>query len=296
MASGTFHSPLRYPGGKAVLADFFKSVIEVNNIQNGVYCEAYCGGAGAALTLLFDKSVDRIILNDADYHIFCFWNAILENTDELIERINEVSITVEEWRHQKLVYENYNDFEAIDVAFSTFFLNRCNRAGIIPKAGPIGGINQESIYTIDVRFNKTNLIERIKRISKHRESISLHNLDAIAFLNDIIRPLPIDQTLIYLDPPYFEQGRNLYLSFYQEDDHAKIAIFLQDYNHTNWVVSYDNVEAIRNLYARNQRFSFNLNYSLQKVRKGKELMVFSDHIVLPDNFTLRKLTEPLICF
>ena len=152
----TYPSPLRYPGGKSALSKFFSDVINQNNIENGVYCEAYAGGAGAALDLLFSKTVDRIILNDVDFHIYAFWDAVLSHSDELINRLDACDVTIEEWLTQKQIYDQPSDYDSIDIGFSTFFLNRCNRGGILPNAGPIGGYEQTGNYLINARFNKDN--------------------------------------------------------------------------------------------------------------------------------------------
>jgi DNA adenine methylase len=70
-------SPLRYPGGKAVLVKFLAEVIVNNRLQDGIYAEPYAGGAGAALSLLFSEHVHRIVLNDADPCVYAFWDTIL---------------------------------------------------------------------------------------------------------------------------------------------------------------------------------------------------------------------------
>ncbi|WP_192881119.1 MULTISPECIES: hypothetical protein [unclassified Photorhabdus] len=71
------------------------------------------------------------------------------------------SVTIEEWHKQREIQnnkDNYNDFE---LGFSSFFLNRTNRSGIILKAGVIGGgVEQKSKYSLDCRFNKKGLIDQ----------------------------------------------------------------------------------------------------------------------------------------
>ncbi len=37
-----------------------------------------------------------------------------------------------------------------------------------------------------------------------------------------------EKTFIYLDPPYYEQGRQLYYDYYKPDDHADLAQFIGD--------------------------------------------------------------------
>lgn len=286
-------SPLRYPGGKASLSDFFENVLTLNKI-NGTYCEAYAGGAGAALNLLFANKVKKIILNDADFHIYAFWYSVLNHTDEFISAIKKCRISIPQWKKQRKIYEKPLEHSLFQVGFSTFFLNRCNRGGILPNAGPIGGFEQEGNYSIDARFNKENLINRIKNIGDKGENIEIHNLDATDFLSNVISTLNPAQTLIYLDPPYFQQGQKLYLNFYDESDHEVIEKSLQGFSNYKWIVSYDNVPEINDIYEEYRKFSFNLNYSVQVCRKGKELMVFSSRLKLPSHFVVRKSTEKLI--
>ena len=66
-----FYSPLRYPGGKRKLANFFALVCEKNNI-NGHYVEPYAGGASVALHLLINGYVKEITINDLDRAVYAF--------------------------------------------------------------------------------------------------------------------------------------------------------------------------------------------------------------------------------
>ncbi len=284
----TYPSPLRYPGGKSSLTQLFTDVIQENEIRNGTYCEAYAGGAGAALKLLFDNKVEQIILNDADYHIYAFWKAILAHSNAMINRLDNCNISIYEWYKQKKVYDNPSKFNLVDVGFATFYLNRCNRGGILPNAGPIGGYEQKSEYLINARFNKNNLRPRFREIAMHRSKIQLYNLDAIQFLNEIVVKLDSNNTLLYLDPPYYSQGKNLYLNHYKDKDHAKVANWLSEFGSYKWILSYDNCNEIKELYKRFRISPFDLNYSIQKVRTGKEIMIFSDRVIMPNKLRIGK--------
>ena len=81
------YSPLRYPGGKAVMSPFLKDFIKANNIHNVVYVEPYAGGAGAALNLLFTRQVDKIIINDASIPIYSFWNSLINHSEQVSLRL-----------------------------------------------------------------------------------------------------------------------------------------------------------------------------------------------------------------
>ena len=86
----TFYSPLRYPGGKRRLVNYFKKIIIKNDLFGGVYAEPYAGGASIALSLLIDGYVSKIIINDIDRSIYAFWYSILNRTNEFCELIKKL--------------------------------------------------------------------------------------------------------------------------------------------------------------------------------------------------------------
>lgn len=249
-------------------------------MEKCTYFELYAGGAGAALELLFSKSVNRIVLNDADYHIYSFWKSILNQTEDFIYLIYDTEINLDTWHLQRHIYENFNDFSVLEVGFSTFFLNRSNRSGILTKAGPIGGFKQEGNYKIDARFNKPNLIERIKKISNTRDQIEIYNRDTIDFISSNLNRFNSESIFMYLDPPYYNKGRSLYLNYYDPEDHARLRNLLKEIRHLNWIVSYDDVPQIKELYRDFKTSKIELNYSLQKRRKATEFCIYSDNIKL----------------
>lgn len=275
------YSPLRYPGGKANLATYLRHIIQNMNIEGCSYFELYAGGAGAALDLLFTGAVNRIILNDADYHIYAFWKSILENTDDFIKLIETTPINLESWYRQRDIYnDDENNHSMIEVGFSTFFLNRCNRSGIITKAGPIGGIEQKGQYKIDCRFNKANLIKRIKDIANRANDIEIYNEDTLEFIRRNLQRLQENHSFMYLDPPYYKKGKSLYLNFYTHEDHENLRDLLSNLRDLKWMISYDNVVEINDMYAGFKSSLHMLNYSLQTKRKTNEFFVFSDTIIL----------------
>lgn len=94
-------SPLRYPGGKNRLAGFIRLVIQNLNMPNCTYVEPFAGGAGVALSLLLDNTVDRIVINDYDKAIYSFWRAVKQEPASLIDLIQSTPVTIDEWYRQK---------------------------------------------------------------------------------------------------------------------------------------------------------------------------------------------------
>lgn len=277
-----FYSPLRYPGGKGKIANFIKLVFERNLLIDGYYVEPYAGGASVALSLLFNEYVSKIIINDYDRAIYAFWYSTLNNTSQLCDLIVNTEVNIDNWLIQKEIQKNKEKVNLIDLGFSTFFLNRTNRSGII-KAGVIGGNEQKGNYKIDARFNKKDLVNRIKRIANYKDRILLYNLDAIDLIKNISEKLP-ERTLIYFDPPYYNKGKELYVNHYKHEDHLLVSKMINGITKHKWIVSYDNTPEIKELYKLNKNIEYNLKYSAVNSTVGSEVMIFHDELSIPNNF------------
>jgi DNA adenine methylase len=283
------HSPLRYPGGKQILARVLGQLIKLNGVEGGTYAEPYAGGAGAALSLLFGEHVERILINDLDPCVHALWKSILDRTDAFLQLLRQTPTTDKEWCRQRDIYRRRHRRSILQVGFATFFLNRCNRSGIIETGGPIGGRHQRGKWKIDARFNREDLAKRIERIALYRDRIELFNLDAIVFLRTEVgsNARSASRTFVYLDPPYYRKGRDLYLSFYEPNDHRELAKFIRRQTRFRWVMSYDNVPEIRALYTGLRQIPFDLDYSASKRRVGKEVLILPDTVDFPHNWRSR---------
>ena len=275
-----YYSPLRYPGGKSKVAQYVKLIFEQNLLLDGHYVEPYAGGASVALDLLMNEYVSRIHINDIDEFIYSFWYCVLNDTDNLCRKINDTKVNMKQWRIQKEIQKHPKNYDRLDVAFSTFFLNRTNRSGIL-KAGVIGGIEQNGKWKIDARFNKEDLLNRIQKIALYKNRVSLYNEDAVSLVKRLKNELP-SNTLFYFDPPYFKKGKQLYINFYNPKDHREIASLISDINKQHWIVSYDNEEEIKMMYDKFRQKVYTLSYSAGEASKGYEVIIYSDKIIIPD--------------
>ena len=276
-----FVSPLRYPGGKAKVASFVQELIIQNNLLDGTYVEPYVGGGSVALCMLFNECVSDIYINDIDLSIYAFWHSILMDSERFCRLIHDTPVNMAVWKKQRDIQANKLKEDLLTVGFSTFFLNRTNRSGIL-NAGVIGGNDQTGKYKIDARYNKSNLIRRILRIAEYSDRIHLSNLDALELINDLRLKLS-EKTLFYFDPPYYVKGKGLYLNYYNDDNHREIATVIKKLDRYKWIISYDNVEFITSLYSDFRQQIFELNYSASNSGKGKEVMVFSNNLIIPQH-------------
>lgn len=274
---GMNYSPLRYPGGKNKIYPFVKLIINKSGLTNITYVEPFAGGAGVALSLLFSGAVNHIVINDYDKCIYSVWRAILNDTNEFIRLIKDTDVTIEEWHKQKNIYLTQNKKYSLELAFATFFLNRTNRSGIL-KAGPIGGFNQNGNYLIDARFNKENLIQRIYAIAEKKNQISLFNKDIRSFFKFYLPKYK--NVFLYLDPPYYKKGQELYKNFFTDKDHQEIAECVKQLT-CNWIITYDNAAEIIKLYEEQQCGFFDLSYSLANNVRSSELIILSNDTLWP---------------
>ncbi|MDR1690835.1 MAG: DNA adenine methylase [Candidatus Methanoplasma sp.] len=273
-----FGTPLRYPGGKGKLTSYFERVLEENDID-GTYIEPYAGGAGIALNLLLNEKISEIVINDYDPSIYAFWKVLKEYPEDLIDKIKEVPVTVEEWDRQRTIQSNKQVAGLFQLGFSTFFLNRTNRSGVI-SGGVIGGREQTGPYRIDARFNKTDLIRRIKKINGLSDRITVLGLDANKLLKHILPRYDEADTLVYIDPPYYEKGNLLYMNYYVHSDHEDLEKTISGLKH-RWILSYDDSPDIRSIYGGRVPLKFELNYSSYESRKGAEVFYTADDLLTP---------------
>lgn len=284
------YSPLRYPGGKGKLAPFMKVLIEKTGHKGGTYIEPFAGGAGIALDLLENDIVSQIVINDLDKGIYSFWRAILSETDRFVEAVHEVPLSVEEWKKQREILLRADNKYSFELGFSTFYLNRTNRSGII-NGGMIGGLEQNGVWKLDARFNKDNLINRILKIAKKKECIHLYNKDVASLIKNYL-PKYEKEAFVYFDPPYFKKGKQLYLNFFNEQDHVRIEKMIRESVNCDWVITYDDVPEIANIYVNHELRRFDLNYSVAQKRKASEIIIFSNEDMIPDE---RYLEEHKVC-
>lgn len=275
-----FKTPLRYPGGKQKLWPFIDEILIENDLIGGDYAEAYAGGAGIAIELLLRGRVDRIHLNDSCRAIYSFWHSVLHEPERFCRKISRASLTIEEWKKQREVFRaRANVHDLFELGYATFYLNRCNRSGIL-NGGVIGGLNQHGPWKMDARFPRNDLITRVESIAEKRNRIRIRNWDAARFIKEYVPRLQL-RSLVYFDPPYFRKAERLYYNHYQASDHAEIAELIQSAVQRLWLVSYDESSELLEHYSGRKHFGYKTQYSAASAYKGVEVFIFDDKLRLP---------------
>lgn len=242
-------SPLRYPGGKARFTDFIEQAIISSGEEPAVFVEPFCGGAGSSIALLESGVIDRIALNDKDPLVSSFWKVVFGKSRKtkhdinwLINAVEQADLTIKEWRKQK-AKEPDNIREA---AWKCLYLNRTSFNGILYKAGPIGGWEQKN-RSLDVRFNREKIIERLRELYELREQVD--RVDCVNWKRFCSYYANSNQAYLYFDPPYYNKAEQLYGHLFSKSDHIDFRDYITKIS-TPWMLSYDDAPEVRRLYAR----------------------------------------------
>ncbi|WP_036634962.1 DNA adenine methylase [Paenibacillus massiliensis] len=267
--NNVIRSPLRFPGSKSKVLNRIQPYLLTHHKE---YREPFLGGG----SIFLSKPLSSINwINDKDFRVFNFFNVIRDSPDHLCKMIKETQPTVELWREFRSMAASE---DKVFQAFQFLFFNRTNYSGIY-NANPIGGLNQNSKYKIDCRWNPEMLCSRIQLCSDKLQSIKITNQD---FSNLILAPG--EDVLLLIDPPYYVKGNSLYPIGMKPDEHRALARLLKETTH-KFLLTIDDNEHTREIYKSddfiyNQETWFYTVHSKKKDNTGKELFI--------SNFQLEK--------
>ena len=272
-------SPLRYPGGKAAMCDLLTSIRASNQLGGHSVAEPFAGGAGASLSLLFLEEAHEIHINDADPAIHDFWWTITRRSGPFIAQLRSTDVSMSEWHRQRNIYRSKAKVSRLRRGFAAFYLNRCNRSGVIINGGPIGGVEQTGKWKLNARFNKAELEVRCARVAEYGDRIHVSQLDAIDFISE----KPWNKTFFFVDPPYYGKGETLYLNRLNHTYHVKLSEQLRKMEHEAWILTYDDCPEIREMYHEWARIHpFSLRYAASERRRGREILIAPRWMRLPE--------------
>lgn len=250
-------SPFRYPGAKSRLLKKFRPLLD-HLIQDNceVYCEPFVGGGSVGLYVAEAYPLLPLWFNDLDPWMSAFWNVIASGDDEDIGELktllrNKPTIERFEWMRAG---SPKNDVWA---AYYAVFFNRTTFSGIL-DAGPIGGREQKSKWTVDCRYNAATLLEAVdhlRQLLSGRLAVTCEH--AISFISQRSH----SSVVMYVDPPYFEKGQELYPVHMTSMQHSDLAKTLKE-SQARWILSYDSCDVIRGLYTGTPALEIDARYSV----------------------------------
>lgn len=265
-------NPLRYPGSKASFSSSVSAFVKACGYTGFEIVEPFAGSASVSINLVSSGVCSKATLVERDPLLYAFWFAVFFDTRRLCNRINKLSVDLDTWHEFRPLLEVSapDECELIDLAVAGLFFNRTNFSGVL-HAGPIGGQQQKSAYKVNCRFNKEDLIARIRAIAKLKDRVEVIFSDALEFL-ETQKGAENQSRFYYVDPPYFVQGEKLYRYSFDLSQHKQLEKALRDLK-SPWLLSYDRHPVIEMLYERYVSSGFEFKYSSKTRKIEREFLV-----------------------
>lgn len=293
-------SIIRYPGSKAklvaeIVESFppeFHAAKHVRDEQkragkqrvyfktdySTTYCEPFFGSGAIGLKIIDSLPAQcSVWINDIDHGMYAIWKTICDDADRLKSLVSAFVPSVDAFYRFKAEDGKSTGDLAVD-AFNKIALHRMSMSGFGAKSGgPIGGRSQNRQYTVDCRWTPASIIAAIQlakqSLFRFRETgrmriTNIHFRDMIAEATDA--------SLIYLDPPYYVKGGQLYAHNMSPEEHAELASLLRN-TPADWRLSYDDCQEIRDLYPWADFKELEIRYTNavtdKKRPKNRELLI-----------------------
>jgi len=250
-------SPLRYPGGKSRALRKILPQIPLNFSE---YREPFVGGGSVFIALKQLHPNATYTINDLNRDLYCFWNSVKNNVDDLITEILEIKNTYKDGRK---LYEKFACSDDVSHDFYRavrfYILNRITYSGTVDSGG-------YSPQAFERRFTLSN-IEKLRPLSNLLQDVTITNESYENLLFEDGKDV-----FIYLDPPYWRSRKsklygkngNLHTSF----DHKQFAENVKKCKH-KWLITYDDSDVIRELFAFADIYPWEMQYGMNNVNKKK---------------------------
>jgi DNA adenine methylase len=249
-------SPLRYPGGKTRAIAILSSYVSTYFPTKKVLLSPFFGGG--SFELFMTTKGYTVHGNDLFVPLYTFWTTKQSNCDTLAAAIKEHMPVTKDKFHQ--LRASILKEEAMKVATSYFIINRTSFSG----ATLCGGYSQQAA---EGRLTESS-IEKLKACDVR--SITFTNLDCNVFLTQ--HPETTD-TLVYADPPYYIDtyiyGKNG--DMHENFNHAAFADTIK--KRSDWIVSYNDCEYIRELYKDCRIFEAKWSYGMNAKKASSEIII-----------------------
>ncbi|NJL84433.1 MAG: DNA adenine methylase [Chloroflexaceae bacterium] len=261
-------SPLRYPGGKSKALSQIMSHIPLTIRE---FREPFVGGGSVFLAVksLLKDLVKLYWINDLNYDLYCFWLAVRDSLDELVQRVTELK---QQFLDGRTLYhyllDPQNSFTDFDRAVRFFVMNRITFSGVMDS----GGYSQQAF---EKRFTDS-AIARLQKLTLALENVKVTQGDYETLLLK-----EGENVFIFLDPPYLSATKSklygLKGDLHTAFDHARFAVNMRKCPH-KWLITYDDSPKIRQLFDFANIVEWELQYGMNNYRqksaaKGKELFI-----------------------
>jgi len=245
---------MRYPGGKSFIANKILPYFANITNEDTTFVDVFTGGL--TMTTAFAKQyghINKFWINDKDPGIAAIWSCFINWRPNLKAVIRQTKPTVESFFANKAELAGLTavpDDPALllSVAAKKIMIHQCSYSGLGLKGGVQGGNEQSAEDKITTNWNPEFQYKKINEFQKQFANCNFYenkctNLD---FTRVIETADP--SCVFYLDPPYYEKGKQLYYYYFNDDHHKTLCKYLK-HTPNKWVLSYDDCDYIKNLYS-----------------------------------------------
>jgi DNA adenine methylase len=243
----------RYPGGKAKLHKVIVQKLMDISLGRNEYREPFVGGAGIGLKYLStNPNIKKIWLNDKDAGVASIWTALVRDPQKFKQHIRGFRPSIaafDEFKAELLATTEMpeGDAEIALLGFKKLAIHQISYSGLGTKSGgPLGGREQKSKYKIDCRWSPDYICAKIDYLHDFFARFEIHG-DGCTSLDFSVLLKKDAGAVIYLDPPYYVKGGDLYQHSFLDQDHQRLAQSLMN-SQSAWLLSYDSCDEIRELY------------------------------------------------
>jgi len=233
-----------YIGGKRLLSRRLVPMIE--KIPHSIYAEPFIGMGG----IFFRRRVipKTEIINDRSGDVVNLFRILQRHYPQFIEVLKFQITSRREF--ERLAKVNPLTLTDLERAARFLYLQRTSFSGKV--AGRTFGISLER----GARFNLMRLLPLLEDIHERLSAVIIENLDWADFINRYDR----ENTLLYLDPPYFGVENYYGKDLFSRDQFSHLATRLERIK-GKFILSINDVPEIRRLFANFTILEADVNYS-----------------------------------
>jgi len=265
------NSPFKWVGGKSRLRKQIISLLP----KHTCYVELF---SGAAWVLFGKPPSDVEVLNDIDQELITFFRVVKEKPKELMASFEWELVSRAEF--QRLASLDPMQLTDIQRAHRFYYLIMAGWGGELkyPRFQTSisdGGHGNRLIGALET------LKERIAPVHQRLKTVIIENLHWRNCLDRYDRPT----TVMYIDPPYPDNGANYAYNMRGWKEHQELADRLHK-TECKWILSSYDIPEVRGLYPQNYVVAVQMASGMKAKKNAKERVINKEVLItnfLPDS-------------
>ena len=273
------NSPFKWVGGKSRLRKQIISLLP----KHTCYVEPF---AGAAWVLFGKPRSDVEVLNDIDQEIITFFRVVKEKPEELIASFEWELVSRAEF--ERLASLEPSKLTDVQRAHRFYYLIMAGWGGELKYPRFQTSISDGGHGNRLIGALKT-LKERLAPVHERLQTVIIENLEWQKCIDRYDRA----NTVMYIDPPYPENGVNYFHNMRDWKEHQELADRLNQ-TQCKWILSSYDIPEVHNLYADNYVVVVQMASGMKAKKNGSERVINKEVLItnfLPDSTSVSRFNE-----